>query len=163
MIASPRIAPRSFVSLIGTGDKTVDPELWWSEYHILHEYERWLPHLPRICRLPFRPTYYNIEKYQDSRGGHPSSPKPNLAEIVPQGMTFRPCCLDSFRAVFPTFWWGGIWLRASANAILFRSPYHPTLSRALHPFSLHVASATLPSTPITVIAISQFVWIRNIE
>lgn len=45
--------------------------------------------------------------------------------ILPQGMTFRPCCLDSAPgAVFPTFWWGGIWPGASANAVLSRSTFH---------------------------------------
>lgn len=74
----------------------------------------------------------------------PSSPKPNLAGTVPQGMTFRPCCFDSSRAVFPTFWWGGIWLWASANAILFRSPYHIRFSRAHHPFSFPFLCASHP-------------------
>lgn len=74
----------------------------------------------------------------------PSSPKPNLAGTVPQGMTFRPCCLDSSRAVFPTFWWGGIWPWASANAILFRPPYHIRFSRTLHPFSFPFLCASHP-------------------
>lgn len=89
-----------------------------------------------------RSTYRNDEKYQGHRGS-PSSPTPNLVgTTVPQGTTFRPCCLDSSRAVFPTFWWGGIWPWASANAILFRSPPpHPILSRPpsfFVPFSLRI-------------------------
>jgi len=155
------------VRLIGTRDKIADPELWRSGCRAL----RWgwamtsafVSHLSRFF------PYCNDEKYQDSRGV-PSSPELNLAGTVPQGMTFRPCCLDSSRAVFPTFWWGGIWLWASANAILFRSPYyHIRFSRALHPFSLFFAHRVhRPHKHILVlrfplIAIPQFVWIRRIQ
>lgn len=139
-------------------------------YRALREDERWLPHLSRICRVPSRSAYCKRRKI--SRRGAPSSPKPNLAGTAPQGMTFRPCCLDSSRAVFPTFWWGGIWLWASANAILFRFPYHiRILSRPpsfFVPFSLRrVASATLPEHILVLrfplIAIPQFVWIRKVQ
>lgn len=54
--------------------------------------------------------------------------------ILPQGMTFRPCCLDILPAVFPTFWWGGIWPGASVNAILSRST--PTTEPRLFPLFL---------------------------
>lgn len=124
----------------------------------------------RICfafvvpsRLPCSATSKNIKT------GSPSSPRPNLVGTVPQGMTFRPCCLDSSRAVFPTFWWGGIWPGASANAILFRFSL---------PFESHAPSILFRSLffsrrpsyyratvsrciPIPVIAILQFVWIRT--
>jgi len=100
--------------------------------------------------------------------GFPRHPKPNLSRTVPQGMTFRPCCLDSFWAVFPTFWWGGIWLWASANAILFRSPYHIRFFCALHPFPSLFLCVRHPSENILVlwfplIAIPQFVWIPTVE
>lgn len=76
---------------------------------------------PRIC--PVSSALYCTSSKNIKLLFHPGSRR-----ILPQGMTFRPCCLDSSRAVFPTFWWGGIWPGASANAILSHSPLSPTLS-----------------------------------
>lgn len=77
------------------------------------EHEQWLSRSPHICRaLSVRPTC--LQRYsKNTRTVIGLGSLVNRAEFqlgtVPQGMTFRPCCLDSSRAVFPTFWWGGIW------------------------------------------------------
>lgn len=93
-----------------------------------------------------RPTCCNIKKCQNSQRVLLVS----RAEFCRNGSSrddIQTCCLDSSRAVFPTFWWGGIWPGASANAILFRSPYHIRFSSfLLRSVSFRDVTATHPRT-----------------
>lgn len=60
---------------------------------------------------------------------------------------------------FPTFWWGGIWREATANAIFFRFfSFRPLLSHFLPSLSFFLFSLlfTFPSYPFKRIPILRF-------
>lgn len=161
--------PRSFVSLIGTRDKTADPELWSSGCRALREDERWLPHLSRICRITF--PFYVAQRRKISRR--------SWGSLVTQAESRRDgSSRDDIQTVLP--WlvssrlsdilmrWDLAVSQCKCHSLSFSLP-RPILSRPpsfFVPFSLRIASAIPPPEHILVlrfplIAIPQFVWIRT--
>lgn len=90
--------------------------------------------------------------------------------ILPQGMTFRPCCLDSSRARLPDILmrWDLAGSQCKCHSVSLY-PYHrasslPTLSSPTLLFVPRSVSATVaPATQILVIAKLQFVLIRMLQ
>lgn len=90
--------------------------------------------------------------------------------ILPQGMTFRPCCLDSSQARLPDILmrWDLAGSQCKCHSVSLY-PYHrasslPTLSSPTLLFVPRSVSATVaPATQILVIAKLQFVLIRMLQ
>lgn len=91
--------------------------------------------------------------------------------ILSQGMTFRPCCLDSSRARLPDILmrWDLAGSQCKCHSVSLYPPYHrasslPTLSPPTLLFVPRSVSATVaPATQILVIAKLQFVLIRMLQ